>query len=229
MKSILSAILFCLFISASSYAQTLRGTVSETGTNIKLQDVFIKNTANKQLALSEKGGKFSIPAQVGNIIVFSSPGYISDTLYVTDLKTRNVQLALQSIALREVSIKSTNKFDPHTEYPEVYERSKVYALSPSTWFSKEGKDARRLKKYFQHEAEERAVDSAFNIAYVGSLVPLKGQQLEDFMTVYRPTYAFLRNNAGESMAVYVNDSYKKWMALPPDQRKVQHLTTPESN
>jgi hypothetical protein len=222
--TILSAILLCFIISAS-YAQTLRGTISETGTRIKLQDVFVKNTANKQLALSDKNGKFEIPAEVGNLLIFSSPGYVSDTLYVVDMKTKDIQLALQSIALREVNVKSTAKFDPRAEYPEVYERSKVYALSPSSWFGKSGKDARRLKHYFKHEAEERSVDSAFSRAYVGSLVPLKGQELEDFMTMFRPTYAFLRNNQGESLAVYVNDSYKKWMALPPEKRKVQHLNT----
>lgn len=222
--TILFAILFCLIIT-TSYAQTLRGTVTETGTRIKLQDVFVKNTANKQLALSDKNGKFEIPAEVGNLLIFSSPGYVSDTLYVVDMKPKDIQLALQSIALREVNVKANAKFDPRSEYPEVYERSKVYVMSPSSWFGKSGKDARRLKHYFKHEAEERSVDSAFSRAYVGSLVPLKGDQLEDFMTMFRPTYAFLRNNQGESMAVYVNDSYKKWMALPPEKRKVQHLNT----
>ncbi|OKS84676.1 hypothetical protein [Mucilaginibacter polytrichastri] len=221
--TILSVILFCFFLNAS--AQTLRGTITETGTRIKLMDVFVKNANNKQLALSEKNGKFEIPAEVGNTVIFSSPGYVSDTLYVIDLKTKEIQLALQSIALREVSVKASAKFDPRAEYPEVYEHSKVYALSPSTWFGKSGKDARRLKHYFKHEAEERTVDSAFSLAYVSSLVPLKGSELEDFMVMYRPTYAFLRSNMGESMAVYVNDSYKKWMALPPEKRKVQHLNT----
>jgi len=222
--TILSIILFC-FILNTSYAQTLRGTITETGTRIKLMDVFVKNSNNKQLALSDKNGKFEVPAEVGNLLIFSSPGYISDTLYVVDLKPKEIQLALQSIALREVNVKASAKFDPRTEYPEVYEHSKVYALSPSTWFGKSGKDARRLKHYFKHEAEERSVDSAFSLAYVSSLVPLKGNQLEDFMVMYRPTYAFLRSNTGESMAVYINDSYKKWIALPPEKRKIQHLNT----
>src|ERR1700759_4577768 len=103
--TILFAILFCFIITAS-YAQTLRGTVSETGTRIKLQDVFVKNTANKQLALSDKNGKFEIPAEVGNLLIFSSPGYVSDTLYVIDMKPKDIQLALQSIALREVNVKA---------------------------------------------------------------------------------------------------------------------------
>jgi hypothetical protein len=57
-------------------------------------------------------------------------------------------------------------------------------------------------------------------------VPLKGQELEDFMTMYRPTYAFLRNNSGPSLAVYINDCYKKFEALPPDKRSLPKLTGP---
>jgi hypothetical protein len=97
-------------------------------------------------------------------------------------------------------------------------------MSPSTWFSKEGKDARRLKKYFVTEEHERRIDAAFTRAYVGSIVPLKGQELENFMTLYRPTYAFVTNNNGPSMAVYINDSYKKYLSLPPEKRTLQKLS-----
>jgi len=55
-------------------------------------------------------------------------------------------------------------------------------------------------------------------------VPLRGRELEDFMTLYRPSYAYIMDNNGPSLAAYVNDSYKKFMALPPEKRKVQALT-----
>jgi hypothetical protein len=97
-------------------------------------------------------------------------------------------------------------------------------MSPSTWFSREGKNARRLKRYFAREEQERHIDSVFSRVYVSSLVPLRGRDLEDFMTLYRPTYAYVMNNNGPSLAVYINDSYKKWRALPPEKRKVQELT-----
>ena len=86
------------------------------------------------------------------------------------------------------------------------------------------RDARRLKRYFAREEQERRVDQVFNAVYVGSIIPHKGQDLEDFMTLYRPSYAFVTSNNSESMAVYINDSYKKFMALPPDKRHLQSLT-----
>jgi hypothetical protein len=193
----------------------------------QVDNVFIRDNNNKQITLTDKNGDFSIKAATGHILIFTSPGYNPDTLYVIDLRPKKIMLSPQFIALNQVNIRSTRlAFDPRKEYPDVYEKSKVYAFSPSTWFSKEGKDARRLKKFFQREAQERHVDEVFSKAYVGSLVPLKGQDLENFITLYRPTYAFLRSNNAESLVAYVNDSYKKFQALPPEKRTLQPLTTP---
>lgn len=215
-----------LLLCGTLHAQTLlKGTVTEENSSTKIPNVFVRDNNNKQITITDNSGKFEINTEPGHILIFSAPNYVSDTLYVVDLTQKRVQLKTKTIALHQVDITATKEaFDPHKEYPEVYTRSKVYVLSPSTWFGKEGRDARRLKRYFKHEEEDRKVDEAFSMTYVGSLVPLKGQDLEDFMTLYRPTYAFVTSNDRESMAVYINDSYKKFMALPPDKRKLQRLS-----
>jgi hypothetical protein len=223
-------ILLLILAAFSANAQgLLKGSVYENGTTKKLPDVFIRDANTKQLTLTDKQGNFSIKTEPGHILIFESPGYVSDTLYVVDLTQKKIMLQTQTIALREVNISSTRtNFDPHKEYPEVYEKSKVYILSPSTWFSKDAKDARRLKKYFQREAQERRIDQVFNKAYVGSIVPLKGRQLENFMMLYRPSYAFVISNNAPSMVAYINDSYKKYMALPPKKRALPKLDTTKS-
>ncbi len=204
----------------------LKGTVYESGTGIKLSDVFVRDITNKQITLTDKAGKFELKTESGHLLIFSSPGYTSDTLYVVDLTPVHIELKTQLISLRGVDITaSKTPFDPHKEYPDVYTKSKVYPLSPSSWFSKDARDARRLKHYFEREAQENRVDQVFNVVYVGSIVPLKGQELENFMTLYRPSYAFVISNNSESMAAYINDSYKKYMALPPDKRQLQKLPT----
>jgi hypothetical protein len=227
MKRIFGIILLGLIVGSVNAQDILKGTVRESGTNNKLPEVFIKDNSNKQqVTLTDKDGNFQIKTATGHILIFSAPGYISDTLYLVDLKPKKMELRSMSISLREVNINSSrDSFDPHTEYPDVYEKSKVYVMSPSTWFSKEGKDARRLKKYFEKEAQERHIDEVYTKTYVGSIVPLKGEELETFMTLYRPTYAFLKNNNGPSLVTYINDSYKKYLALPPEKRKMQTLTS----
>ncbi len=224
-KYLLGFVIACLAISVNAQG-ILKGSVYENGSNTKLPDVFIRDNNTKQLTITDKNGNFQIKTEQGHLIIFDCPGYVSDTLYVVDMASKKIMLQTKTIALREVSINATREaFDPHKEYPEIYEKSKVYVLSPTTWFGKENKDARRLKRYFAHEAEERRVDAAFNRSYVGSIVPLKGQELEDFMTLYRPSYKFLQTNNGESLAAYINDSYKKYEALPPDKRHLQHLAS----
>ncbi|MDB5142600.1 MAG: carboxypeptidase-like regulatory protein [Mucilaginibacter sp.] len=225
MKKKLYIIAILLLLGNALHAQVLvKGTVVESGSGNKLSDVFVKDVTNKQIALTDKSGKFEIKSETGHTLIFTSPGYVDDTLYVVDLVPKHIELKTRTIALREVNISASRlAFDPHKEYPDVYTKSKVYPLSPSSWFGKEGRNARRLKRYFAHEEQERKVDQVFNSVYVSSIVPLKGQELDDFMTLYRPSYAFITSNNSESLAVYINDSYKKYMALPPDKRHLQKL------
>jgi hypothetical protein len=205
---------------------TLNGSVHEDGTDKVMPDVFIRDKNTKQLTITDAKGNFKINTEAGHILIFECPGYISDTLYVVDLAPKKIRLDAQTIALREVSIASTRSdFDPHTEYPDIYVKSKVYPLSPSSWFGKDAVDARRLKKYFEREAQERKIDQTFNRSYVGSIVPLKGAQLESFMVMYRPSYAFITSNNTTSLAAYINDCYKKYQSLPPTQRMVAKLDT----
>ncbi len=226
MKIKIYVTLVLLFTASGLYAQTLvKGGVFESGSGIKLENVFVRDMTNKQVTLTDKNGRFSINTETGHILLFTLPGYVADTLYVVDLSQKHVELKNQPIQLREVSVVSTRtqSFDPHKEYPEVYEKAKVYVMSPSTWFSRDARMARRLKKYFQTEQEERQVDKIFTRAYVGSIVPLKGQDLEDFMTMYRPSYKFITSNNSESLAVYISDSYKKYKELSPEKRHLQAL------
>jgi hypothetical protein len=220
-------VVLILLASSPAMAQSLlKGTVYESGSNTRMPNVFIRNNNNKQITITDNSGNFSIKAETGNLIIFDSPGFISDTLYLIDLTPKKIVMVTKTIALREVNISSTRQaFDPHKEYPEIYTKSKVYIMSPTSWFSKEGRDARKLKRYFVTEEQQRHVDAVFTRAYVGSIVPLKGRDLEDFMTLYRPSYAFIRGNNSESLAVYINDSYKKYQALPPEKRHLPALTS----
>jgi len=224
----LKIITIAIILSATGLVNaqsTLKGSVEEAGKNTRLTNVFIKDVNNNALTLTDKDGNFEIRSATGHTLVFNSPGYVNDTLYVIDMQPKKIKLEQLTIALREVNINGRRAdFNPQEEYPDVYQKSKVYVLSPSSWFGKEGKDARRLKRYFAIEAQQEKIDEVYNAVYVGSLVPLKGQDLENFMTLYRPSYNFIKSNSGPSLAVYINDSYKKFMALPPSQRSIQQLS-----
>jgi hypothetical protein len=216
-----------LIAAGSVHAQNLlKGEVRERGNNQKITNAFIRDINSSAMTLVDQNGDFSIRSATGHTLIITSPGYVTDTLYVTDMTPKKINMTVMSIALNQVNITDTRKtFDPQAEYPDVYQKSKVYILSPSSWFGKDAHDARRLKRYFAMEQEQEKVDAVFNAAYVSSIVPLKGQELEDFLTLYRPSYKFILNNNRVSMAVYINDCYKKFEALPPEKRTLQRLTS----
>ena len=221
-KYLLSAVL-CLFSKAVFAQSVLTGTVTEEHKNTKLNNVFIRNISNKQVALSDDAGRFDIRAAAGNTLIFTLPGYVSDTLYLVDMKPKYIELKIQGITLKEVSVRESATFNPREEYPDVYEKSK-FALSPSRWFGKEARDARRLKHYFDNEEQLRQIDAVFTKTLVSSIVPLKGIELDGFMTMYRPSLSFVKSSSPQTMTVYINDSYRKFMTLPPDKRTLPSLS-----
>src|SRR3569833_3278181 len=161
-------LLIMLLLSSCLYAQTLViGVVVESGSGIKLENVFVRDLSNKQATLTDKAGRFMINTETGHLLIFSSPGYIADTLYVVDLSQKRVELKTQPNQLREVNITATRTptLNPQKEYPQVYEKSKVYPLTPSTWKEHKTRNARRLKRYFRTEQEERVVDKVFTRNY----------------------------------------------------------------
>jgi hypothetical protein len=225
MKRYIGIIVLLLMACTANAQWLIKGEIVEAGTHDRLANVFVHDTNNKQVALADKNGRFEIKSDLNHLIIFDSPGYISDSVFIINARPLTIELRPIGIALMQVDINATNKrtFDPRVEYPDVYRKSKVYVMSPSTWFSKEGKDARRMKRYFDNEERERYVDKYYTARYVGTLVPLKGLELQNFMAIYRPTYAYVKNNNGPTLAMYINDSYQKYKALPPEKRHLQDL------
>jgi hypothetical protein len=225
MKRFLGFAALILITTLANAQDVVKGVVVEQGSNDRITNVFVHDTNNKQVTLVDKNGKFTIKTGMNHLVIFDAPGYISDSLVIVDYKPLTVVLKPAGVMLNEVKVNATRRlpFDPRVEYPEVYRKSKVYVLSPSTWFSKEGKDARRLKKYFANEERERYVDKYYTAKYVASLVPLQGVELENFMALYRPSYAYVKNENGPTLAMFINDAYQKYKALPADKRQLQRL------
>ncbi len=216
-------LLLAVTVSAQDY---IKGHVKEKGSGKRLADVFIKDNNNKQITLTDEKGNYTIRAAVGHLLIFSSPGYITDTLYLINNQPKFVELQPTPMTLGEVSVRSTRPvFDPRAEYPEIYRKSKIYPLSLSSIFSRESRNARRLKKYFEQEEREQYIDGIYTKLYVSGIVPLKGKDLDNFMLMSRPSYDFLKQNSGGDLTLYVNDQYKKFMAMSPQQRASFSLST----
>ncbi|MBS1525326.1 MAG: hypothetical protein JST19_06745 [Bacteroidetes bacterium] len=210
-----------LFLTSETRAQAiLNGTVCDKDTRTALPNVLVRIRHKKQLAISGKSGIFHIPASVNDLLIFTAQGYKPDTLYLVDLSHKTIEMIAAANTLGEVRITasaSRASFDPQKEYPEVYEKSK-FALSPSRLLGRDARNARRLKHYFDNELRQRKIDSIFNADLVGSIVPLKGRDLRNFMVMYRPRLSFLDKSSPDDLYQYIKNCYSKFITLTPDEQ-----------
>ena len=214
-----------LLLGTCLQAQEVKGIVGDRATRLMLKSVDVYNLTNKQRTSTNDKGEFSIKAQVNQILVFTQPGYASDTLLLVDTKNIKRYLTFGDYLLNTVEV-SAKKFDFKTQYADVYRDAKVFDLSankplgfsPSRYFSKKGKSARKLKRKLELEDVERKIDYRFNETAVKAITPLKGAELEYFMVLYRPSLKALDKMDEEVFKFYLMDSFKEFNALPPKKK-----------
>ena len=97
------------------------------------------------------------------------------------------------------------------------------SFSPSRFFGKEGKNARRFKKRLEQEKTERKIDARFNETAVKALTRLRDQELDCFMVLYRPTLRALEKLDDEVFLFYIMDSFKAFKLLPSEKKVLPSL------
>lgn len=206
-------------------AQQVQGTVADRASQLRLGQVEVFNLQTKEKTVTNEKGEFSIKAYASQSLLFYQPGYLPDTLFLVDTKPLKRYLTFNNKLLKTVEIKGA-AFDPRTEYANVYQtakyinlsKNKPFSFSPSRFFGKQGRDARRFKKKMELEITERKIDSRFNEGAVTAITPLKGAELDYFMVLYRPSLKKLDKMDAEDFRFYLMNSYKEFKALPPEKR-----------
>lgn len=224
-------LLFLLTFSSMGYAQNiLVGKIVKRGSAEILAGVSVINLANRKFNISDMGGNYKIPAATGDTILFSSAGYLPDTLVVSSYMlsenwfvdlTPNI-VALPYVKVEEESnyqIDSINRRDEYrylldAKHPVKFMNEKRpgdapgFNFSPLGYYSKGEKQKRRLKKRLLQEEEDYYIDYKFPPVRVARLTMLKGDSLRVFMLRYRPSYVFCRKANNEDMLLYINDKLK---------------------
>ncbi|MCC6288340.1 MAG: hypothetical protein IT249_10685 [Chitinophagaceae bacterium] len=235
---------FFITICISGWSQsTLHGKIFDRGYDRVVIAATVKNVNNNAISISDMGGNYKIPALLGDRIIFSSVGYISDTIIVKQsLLTDGLDIYLfqNIIQLEDVDVGGLSKYQVDSinraeEFADVLGTSKSklvggkgntptdgvgVTFSPITRFSKKEKEQRRFKKTFNQQEQEYYIDSKFPYQYISQITGLKGDSLQTFMLNYRPSYKFCRANDKSAMLVYINDKYREFTnktAAPQDK------------
>lgn len=224
--------LFCLSISFSvSAQQLLKGRVFENKTRVGLTGISVQNLSNNQSTVTNNNGKFSIKAKVNDMLLVKGFAYQNDTVLVTQLNEIEIFLLPQQHLLPDVKVTSSEGpsmafYDPYyhgqtttyqTDGKGNFKGGLTFRLH---YFKKdEHKKARREKKDKENQVEQE-IDKLFTPKSLAQYLPLKGQDMDAFIALYKPAINTYISNSFV-LIDYLNTSYKKFMQLTPEQRLIK--------
>lgn len=218
----------------------LEGIVYDEESKDRLGRVQIYNPRTHQRIFNNAKGEFRLEVEPTDTLVFIKDGFLADTLAVP-----HNQILVLSM-LRDFRYIETVKVNARRSPIEIYEESKrVYrdaynladpgsliSVGPTgaglsinaiyNLLSKEGRNARRFTAYMQQVYEDNVVDSIFTPDLVYNLLGLEGDQLQNFMIRYRPSYAFATRASHYQLTQYIKSKYNMFKILP-DLRPLPEL------
>ncbi len=215
-------------------AQTseIQGIVFDKATGQRVGSVFIKNIESKANTYNNVRGEFGIAVAAGDTLISSKDGFDADTLVYNDQKVLLVYLQRSSIYIAQVDVfarKSPEQVlaQRREEYNKAYKLAdpgSVFSVGPTgagisigsifNMLSKEGKNARRFTKLMQREYEDNVIDSKFTRELVSSTTGLTGDELRNFMSNFRPSYAFVTMATSYELSSYIRSKYEIFKLNP---------------
>jgi hypothetical protein len=208
----------------------LTGRIHKEGGIEVLVSVSVHNLTRQKYNLSDQGGNFKIQAIDGDVMVFSSAGYLSDTLVVTttmlggpnDIGMEPRIVPLPAVEVGGLSNYQLDSLERRQDYAWVYDRGAAPLVDKQRqgdgvgvnlnlpFNSSEDRERKKLKKRLIQEEQQYYIDSRFTREYVVKLTKLEGDSLQHYMVQYRPSYAFCRTATNQDILLWINDSFKKY-------------------
>ena len=214
---------------ATAQDTLLNGFVLELESGEPLPFVEIKNLNTGTTVESQQDGRFSITVRKNERLRFEYPGYRTDTLFVIEFDVKRVYLTPDgsTIQIDEVQIQAMTDSRLSVEIERAQREGQVaetsqhrggLRISPSRWFGQEGRQARQRHKLLLAEQERRKIDARFTPVAITAVTPLSGDDLELYMTKYRPSLEFISTASDDDLRLYIMDTYAKFNKLTPKQR-----------
>jgi len=242
-------IIFLLLASPIGvFAQTVTtGTVFDfSKKSLSLPGVSIRNLNSKQSTSTNKDGKYTIGANIGDLLEFSAVGYHTDTLYLTNLLNRTIYLPAKTNSLKDVDITAvrmnsqiTDAKDPLAEKYTLLSTGgnlnrkrmtdKVGGLSLNLGYGKYKRQQRKEADLAEKEMYQDEIDENFTPRAITELTKLEGDELKNFMIIYRPSIEAVKAERPFRYPFYISRAFAAWNKLTPQQRKLQDLPKLKAN
>lgn len=233
-----------LTIPLYTFAQTgiTGGVFDYDNKSFPLQKVTVRNLNNKETTFTGAAGQFMIKANKGDLLEFSLPGYHTDTLYLTNMLSKTIYLPASSTTLKQVDIQSAKlSRDLKLRDAKAKGFERVHGISPTQNIQRAGgiglafgsgkvrRERAKEKALEEKGAYEAEISKYFNEEYVSSLIKLQGQELKEFIELYRPTVERVKAEDPFNYDYYIAVAYQTWLKLPPEQRRLPSMKKPDKN
>ena len=209
----------------------VEGIVFDKDTRERIARVSIINLNTGISSYNDLKGEFRVNASPGDKLVFLKEYYFSDTIQVKNYDNLIVYLPRNAIMLRQVTIRDSLHTPMQRLLATRREYSKAYGSSAfSSPFStvpgggaglnldaiynslsRSGRNAQHLQELIQEDYLQNVIDYRFNKSYVANITKLKGQELNEFMIKYRPSYYTVTSDTEYEFVSYIRTSLRRFL------------------
>lgn len=226
-------VLLLIGMALSVFAQqNIEGIIFDQGTKQRVGRVMLTNLTTGERIFNNSRGEFTVPLRFGDVLVSSKENYFADTLHYSGQKVLVVNLKREAIEIAPVTVvarKTPDQIlnDRKRDYTKAYRLADPGSLisvgdngaglsidAVYNYFSKGGKNARRLTKYFQREYEDNVIDLRFSRELVRNTTGLEGESLDNFLVRYRPSYEFVMGANHYQLVSYIKSKYEFFKFVP---------------
>jgi len=207
-----------------------------------LQKVTVKNLNNQKVVITGAAGQFTISAAKGDLLEFSLPGYHTDTLYITNMQSKTIYLPSKSTSLKQVDVQGAKlSRDLNLAATKGKGFSRVSGIQPKgnvgraggiglAFGSGKGKRERaKVQALEEKSAYETEINEYFSEEYIGKMLKISGQELKDFIAMYRPSVARVKSDDPFNYDYYIAQAYQTWLKLPAEGRKLPPVPALKKN
>ncbi len=219
-KYFLAFCLLCCCVTLGYSQSLIKGEINDFGNQLPLDNVNIRNVYTLQGMTSKTDGHFDIMVKKGELIEFTKLGYQTVRVRISNEKEPSyykIVLKKTPIELREVDIKGKPldfKKDS-MRYREVYDiilrKEKQEDIDmrnmPLAMLSKKNREEWAFQKMYTNWEAEKFVDMTFNERLVHRITYLEGEDLQEFMKIFRPSSEFLRNASEYEYLHYIKHCF----------------------
>lgn len=223
----------------------IRGIVVEAGSSKRLSGVTITNKNTQRTAISNNLGTFEIYVTVGDSLTATSVGYEPVSTEINTLSDILLDMKVGSIQLETARVDRMSKEAELRDAMEGYRKQGVYyngkppalayIFNPVTslyeLFGRSPRNARRFQNYMSRELAATEVDRKFNKGLVQQLTGLEGEDLNNFMVWYRPSFEKVQYWQEYDATAYIMQSFKAFdrdgRPAPPKLPKLEAEPQPE--